>query len=226
MYGSPEQSEGTCARLCRETGAAVVALRYRLAPEDPFPAGFEDCDAALLWVAAAGRGSGLDGSRIAVTGESSGGNLAAALAIRARDRGGPAIHLQVLNYPALGTDFETRSYRENAAAPILSGAEMRYFWRAYLGGDMGLRDPRAVPLVAADLSDLPPAHITTAEYDPLRDDGIRYAERLRDAGVPVVLRNAPRLTHGFMRAWSVSEDVQALAGAMVGAFRCGLGTDG
>ena len=223
MYGSPEQSEGTCVRFCQETGAAVVAPRYRLSPEHPFPAGFEDCYAALRWVAEEGHGLGLDGTRMAVSGESSGGNLCAALAIEARDRGGPAIRLQVLNYPALGTDFETGSYRENAAAPILSRDEMIYFWRAYLGGDMGTRDPRAVPLAAADLCGLPPPRIVTAEYDPLRDDGIRYAGRLKDAGVPVEFVNARHLTHGFMRAWPVSDGVKDLAEGMCRAFRDAFG---
>ena len=219
MYGSPEQSDVTCVRFCQHTGAVVASPRYRLAPEHSFPAAFEDCLAVLDWIAEGGAAPAVDAARIAVTGESSGGNLAAALALAARDRGGPAIRLQVLNYPALGTDFATTSYRENAAAPILSRDEMMYFWKAYLGDGLDSGDSRAVPLKAEDFSNLPPAHIVTAEYDPLRDDGSLYAEKLKAAGAPVVLHNAPRLPHGFMRAWSASADAGSLAEGMCRAFR-------
>ena len=223
VYGSAEQSDVVAIPYCRETGAVVVSPDYRLSPEHPFPAAFEDCYRTLQGVADSADDLGIDAARIALTGESSGANLAAACVIEARDRGGPAICLQVLNYPALGTDFDTESYRDNATAPVLDREEMRFFWRAYLGGDLDTDDPRAVPLRARDLSELAPARIVTAEYDPLRDDGIAYAGRLAAAGTPVEHWNAPHLTHGFMRAWGVSDGVRAIALDTCGAFRRAFG---
>lgn len=225
MYGSPEQSDGTAIRFCRETGALVISPDYRLSPEHPFPAGFDDCYAALCWAAGEGAEHGVDVDRLAVMGESSGGNLAAACALAARDRNGPKLRLQVLNYPVLGLDFDTPSYRQNADAPILNREDMIYFWNAYLSDDLEMRDERATPLCATDLADLPAAVITTAEYDPLRDEGQQYAARLRQANVSVEVRNASRLPHGFMRAWAVSDDVQELAGEMIAALRQALAVD-
>ncbi|MCX7306569.1 MAG: alpha/beta hydrolase [Afipia sp.] len=222
MYGSPEQSEELAYLYVKEVGAVVVSPEYRLSPEYPFPYGFDDCYAALTWMGAHGDSIGIDPMKIAVAGESSGGNLAAACALAARDRAGPKIVQQFLNYPALGINFETSSYRENADAPILSRPEMEYFWRAYLSGDLGCQDPFAVPLAAENLAGLPPAHIVVAEYDPLRDDGIAYADRLREAGSVATLRHAKRLPHGFFRGMSVSLDVQAMAEALCEALRSGF----
>ncbi len=221
MYGSAEQSEPIAARYSREVGAVVVSPDYRLTPEHPFPAGFEDCFSVLRWFAASASTLGLDAGRLAVTGESSGGNLAAACALAARDRGGPPLRLQVLNYPALGVDFSRRSYEENADAPVLSRNEMRYFWENYLQSADHWTDPLAVPLLA-DLTEVAPAVVTSAEYDPLRDDGTAYVERLRAAGVPVRHLPAHRLPHGFMRAWPVSEDVAAIGAVIVDALRAAL----
>lgn len=211
VYGSPEQSAELAFLYVQRLGAVVVSPEYRRAPEHPYPAAFHDCYNALLWMASKGREFGVDAARIAVAGESAGGNLAAACALAARDRAGPALVAQILNYPALGLHFDTKSYVENADAPILSRAEMMYFWRAYLGGRLVAADRYAVPLQAEDLSRLPPAHVTTAEYDPLRDDGELYARRLIEAGSAATLGRAPRLTHGFLRALSVSTDAQAMA---------------
>lgn len=219
MYGSPEQSAELAYLYVKETGAVVVSPEYRLSPEHPFPCGFEDCYATLAWVAKEGAQLGIDARRIAVAGESSGGNLAAACALASRDRGGPEISLQVLNYPALGTDFGTSSYRDNADAPILSRDEMMYFWRAYLSGNLERPSPYAAPLAAGDLAGIAAAHIIVAEYDPLRDDGLTFADRLNDAAVPVTLRHATRLPHGFFRGLKVSPDAQALAAAVCDAFR-------
>lgn len=218
MYGSAEQSEPIAARYCREVGAVVVSPDYRLTPEHPFPAGFDDCFAVLRWFVETAASFGFDSDRVAITGESSGANLAAACAIEARDQSGPALRLQVLHYPALDVDFATASYRENEHAPVLSAAEMRYFWSQYLPDGPHGADDRALPL-RADLHGVAPALITTAEYDPLRDDGIAYVERLRQAGVPVDHLTASRLPHGFLRAWAVSEDVAHIGEAVVHAFR-------
>jgi acetyl esterase len=219
IYGSPDQSAELACRYVREVGAAVISPEYRLSPEHPFPAAFEDCYAALTFMAAGANVAGIDPTRLAVAGESSGANLAAACALAARDRAGPTIRLQLLNYPALGTNFETASYLDNADAPILSRHEMVYFWHNYLSGDLGCRNPYAVPLLADNLAGLPPAHIIVAEYDPLRDDGIAYAGRLRKAGSPVTLRHAQRLTHGLFRGLSASDDVQDLAHAVCDALK-------
>ena len=218
MYGSAEQSDPTAIRYCREVQAVVVSPDYRLSPEHPFPAGFEDCWQTLQWVVACSKDIGVDCARLAVAGESSGANLAAACALAARDAK-LALALQVLLYPALGIDFETSSYRDNAHAPVLSRSEMMYFWDHYLSNDRCTTDPHAVPLAAVDLRALAPAWIATAEYDPLRDDGVHYAQRLKAADVEVHYQNATRLPHGFMRAWSVSQDVQIIAGQAVQAFR-------
>lgn len=218
MYGSPEQSDENAIRVVRRLGAVVISPDYRLSPEHPFPAGFEDCYDTLCWTSGDARALGIDPARIAMMGDSSGATLVVACALEARERGGPRLALQVLNYPALGTDFETDSYRDNADAPILSRDEMKYFWNAYLADEASRRDPRAVPLAAVDLSGLPPAHIIVAEYDPLRDDGIAFAERLRAAGVAVELRRAERLPHGFLRAWSVSADAAAMGEAFIAAL--------
>ena len=130
-----------------------------------------------------------DAARLGVTGESCGGNLSAAYALKARDRNGPHVSIQVLIYPMLGTDFEADSYRGNTDAPVLSRDESVYFWENYLDHDAARRDPLAVPLVASDFSNLPPAYIVTAEYDPLRDDGVLYSEKLAEAETPVELYN-------------------------------------
>ena len=223
MYGSPEQSQDIAVRLCRGAGAVVVAPTYRLSPEHTYPAAFADCHETLRWVMAAARDLDVDAARLAVMGESSGGNLATACAIAARDAKFPGLRLQVLNYPALGTDFETDSYRDNADAPILDRGDMMYFWRAYLGGRMDTKDPLAVPLAAVDLAGVAPALIMVAEYDPLRDDGLGYAHALESAGVPVELHYAHRLPHGFLRAWNVSSDASRFGEAMLAALRRAFG---
>lgn len=228
MYGSAEQSEPIAARYCRTVGAVVVSADYRLTPEHPFPAGLDDCRAVLRWFVDRSEELGLDPARLAVAGESSGANLAAACALwardewardeGARDEGAPALCLQVLNYPALGVDFDTASYRDNAAAPVLSRDEMVYFWQQYLRDTASWSDPLAAPLLAPDLAGVAPAFVSTAEYDPLRDDGGMYVDRLRAAGVPVTHIRAERLPHGFLRAWPVSEDVAAIGDAICDAF--------
>ena len=223
MFGSAEQSDAIAIRYCRAADAVVVSPDYRLSPEHPFPAGFEDCRSALMWTFQSSSLLGIDADRIAVAGESSGANLAAACAIDVRDSGAAPLALQVLVYPALGLEFDTTSYVDNAAAPVLSRDEMTFFWKAYLAANSETRDPRAAPLVAPDLSGVAPAWIASAEYDPLREDGARYARRLTEAGVPVDYRNAERLTHGFMRAWSVSDDVQAIGAAIIAALRGAFG---
>lgn len=198
-------NDAKCAHICRETGCVVATVEYRLAPERRFPTAAEDCYAALQFVADNADMLGVDAERIAVGGESAGGNLAAAVALMARDRGGPQIALQLLEVPVVDVS-------PNALAMQLSAAEfatgfgldrsvMDRFARDYLGDEHDGSDPYASPLLAADLAGLPPAHVMTAEYDILRDGAEAYAARLEQAGVPVTLMRAPGQTHGSPVLW-------------------------
>ncbi|MGX9791349.1 alpha/beta hydrolase [Mycobacterium sp. MMS18-G62] len=182
--------------------AIVVSVDYRLAPEHPWPAGIDDAWAALRWVGEHAAELGGDPARIAVAGDSAGGNIAAVMAQFARDQGGPPLVFQLLWYPPTTGDTTLPSFTENADGPILDRDVVAAFMHWYLP-DMDLSEPAKLPPTlapanTADLSDLPPAFIGTAEYDPLRDDGARYAELLRAAGVPVELHNEPTLVHGYV----------------------------
>jgi acetyl esterase/lipase len=184
--------------------AIVVSVDYRLAPEHPYPAAVNDCWAALQWVGEHAAELGGDPNRIAVAGDSAGGNLAAIMAHLARDhadQGGPKLTFQLLWYPVVTADLSLPSFTENAFAPILDREVIDAFLTWYLP-DIDITDPTALPVTlapanAADLSRLPPAYIGTAEHDPLRDDGARYAELLNAAGVPAELSNEPTLVHGY-----------------------------
>jgi acetyl esterase len=177
-----------------------ISVDYRLAPEYPYPAGLEDCYAALRHVAEHAVEHGIDGERIAVWGDSAGGNLAAALCLLVRDRGGPRLLAQALNYPCLTDEFDSASYRDYALSPGLTTASMKQNWSQYLPGARPTREAYAAPLKASDLSRLPPAHVHVAEFDPLADDGRSYAQRLAAAGSAAELRVAEGMIHGFLRA--------------------------
>ena len=182
--------------------AIVVSVGYRLAPEHPFPAGINDGWAALQWVGANAAELGGDPNRVAVAGDSAGGNFAAVMALLARDNGGPALRFQLLWYPPVAGDLSLPSFTENASAPVLDRDVIDAFLSWYLP-DLDISDPRALPVTfapanAADFSGLPPAFIGTAEHDPLRDDGACYAKLLSSAGVPAELSNEPTLVHGYV----------------------------
>ena len=208
VLGDLESHDSITADICGRTGAVVVAVHYRLAPENPFPASFDDCYAALCHVAAHADEFGIDGGRIAVCGDSAGGNLAAAVCLAARDRNGPRLAGQVLIYPVCGVDFDLPSCHENADAPMLTRDALSVYWGHYVGNELASANCYAAPMLAPHFRDLPPAFVSTAQYDPVRDDGRLYAECLRNAGVAVQLRNASRLIHGWLRARAMSEDAK------------------
>ena len=184
--------------LALEVGCAVVSVGYRLSPENPYPTPFNDCWDVLTWVKAGSLG--FVPEKIAVSGDSAGGNLAAGLSIKSRDLGDGAIDFQLLLYPACGTDLETPSMQELGPDPRfrLSKGAMSYFWSNYLGGAKDSTDPYAVPHAATSYSSVPPALIVIAGFDPLKDDGRRYAEKLAKDGVDTELLVATTLPHGFV----------------------------
>lgn len=195
--GSLETHDATCRALTNAAECVVVSVDYRLAPEHPFPAGVEDCYAAVRWVAEHPGAVHGAPDQIAVGGDSAGGNLAAAVAQVARDFDGPDLTHQVLMYPVTDYSFDTTSYEENAEGYFLTRAYMEYFWDHYLQSDLDGQNPYASPLRARDLEGLPPATVLTAGFDPLCDDGIAYADRLESAGVSVAHRNYDDMIHGF-----------------------------
>jgi len=189
--------DATCRELARGADCVVVSVDYRLAPEAKFPAAPEDCYAATQWTAFHARALGIDARRIAVAGDSAGGNLAAVVSLMCRDRGGHLPVHQLLIYPVTDHDFETESYRTNGEGYFLSRDMMRWFWHHYLETDADGANPLASPMRAAQLRGLPPATVITAEYDPLRDEGRAYARRLAAAGVPTDYTNYDGVFHGF-----------------------------
>ncbi len=221
VIGGLDEYNGVCSALAYKSGCVVVSVDYRLAPEHPFPAAVEDCYAALEWVAANADELGADASRIAVSGDSAGGNLATVVTLLARDNNGPKITFQALIYPATGLKVgRFDSYRVNGEGLFLTTRTMEYFGGHY---QPDMTDFRAVPLDAKDLSGLPPALILVAGYDPLRDEGKAYAKRLMESGVPVVLTEYAGMIHGFFSMSGVldagKQAVNQLAGAVRDASR-------
>ncbi len=201
VRGNLDTHDNVCRNLANAGGCLVVSVDYRMSPEYAYPAAVDDCYAATLWLAAHADEIGGDQRRLAVGGDSAGGNLAAAIALMARDLGlgGVALVHQLLIYPVTEYAFDTPSYEENADGYMLTRADMQWYWQLYLGEGNEARghEAYASPLRAPDLSGLPPAHVITAEYDPLRDEGRAYAERLRAASVPVTYTCYPGMIHGF-----------------------------
>jgi acetyl esterase/lipase len=198
MFGSIDMMDDACQTYAAEADAVIVSVEYRLAPEDPFPAGLEDCYAALVWTAANAAELGVDPARIGVGGGSAGGGLSAATALLARDRGGPALCFQFLQIPELDDRLQTPSMQTFTDTPLWNRPNAEWSWKHYLGDLHGNDD---VPYLAApsrcrDLSGLPPAYITTMEFDPLRDEGIVYAMDLMRDGVQVELHAYPGTFHG------------------------------
>jgi acetyl esterase len=198
VIGDLDTHDVQCRQITAEAGIAVVAVDYRLAPEHKFPAAIDDAWAATRWVVAQAAELGIDASRLAVGGDSAGGNLAAVVALMARDAGGPAIALQVLAYPVTDVGAESKSYGDFAEGYMLTRDGMRWFTNHYLKSPAEATDWRASPLRAASLAGVANALVITAGFDPLRDEGAAYAARLTDAGVQVDYINYGGMIHGFM----------------------------
>jgi acetyl esterase/lipase len=195
-----------CLEMAKATGSVVIAVDYRLAPEHPFPAGLEDCYAAFAWTLAAAGELGVDASRVAVAGASAGGALAAAVALMARDRGEPLPSFQLLLYPVTDDRLITTSMTAFVDIPGWNRRNSEHMWRHYLGGNLGgnlgdrapaVCSPYAAPARADDLRGLPPAYVMTVDFDALRDEGLQYAQRLIEAGIPTELHHYPGTFHGF-----------------------------
>jgi len=223
VVGSLGSHEPLCRYLAHETGALVLSIAYRLAPEDPFPAAVEDCHAAFEWAVASAGSLGADPDRIAVAGDSAGGNLAAVVAQQAAIKGGPAPALQVLIYPVTDLSSKHDSYGKFSDGFFLTEKQMDWYRNHYIGDDPGT-DPRISPLLADDdvLSEVCPAYVTTAGFDVLRDEGEAYAARLEKAGVPTQLVRNPGLIHGWVNAIGLGRTPETAGAALAAAVRTGL----
>jgi acetyl esterase len=221
VVGTLDTYDPLCRALAAAVPAVVVSVDYRLAPEHRWPAAVEDAYAATLWASRHAAELGGAQHRLAVAGDSAGGNLAAVVALGARDRGGPAIAFQLLVYPALDAAGDTGSWREYADGFYLTAAGMRWYWDHYLGGADGAA-PDASPLRAAFLGGLPPALVVTADHDVLRDEGEAYAARLRGAGVAADVRRVEGVVHGFFRWRAVTGAADAALQEAAAALRSAL----
>lgn len=198
LLGDLETHDALCRELANATECVVIAVDYRLAPEHRFPAGLEDCYAATRWVANNAETVGARPDRLAIAGDSAGGTLAVGVGLLARDRDGPEIDYQVLAYPATDYAFDTDSYEENAQGYFLTRKDMERFWNGYLRSELDGRHPYASTLRTRNLDGLPPSFVLTSGFDPLRDDGLKLADRLSDAGVPTRHVRYDDMIHGFL----------------------------
>ena len=222
VVGNLDSHDDLCRSLCKRAGVVVVSVDYRLAPETRFPGALQDASTVLRWLATNAASIGGDPGRIAVGGDSAGGNLAAALALRTRDRGGPSIAFQLLIYPVTVRDFDTPSYRRYAAGYGLTRDNMKWFWDQYLEKPGDADDSHAAPLNAEDLSGLPPAFVATAEFDVLRDEGEAYAAKLAKAGTPVRCARYLGMNHGFARMGALFPVAAGALDDMAAALRSAL----
>ncbi len=221
VLGGPDTHGDMCAEMAAGADVVVVLVDYRLAPEHPHPAQLEDSLNVLSWLRQHGAEIGLDPNNIIGGGDSAGGQMTAGLSLYLREHGLVPLSGMVLIYPVLGTDLNTPSYVRNANAPCLTRDEMIFFLEAFMGGQGGANwnDPHAAPLLADDLSNLPPAFITVAAHDPLYDDGVNFHDRLLTAGSQCELRREPVLAHSYMRARHVSKPAMAGFEAIVDAVK-------
>jgi acetyl esterase len=223
VIGDLESHDGLCRFLAEHSGCRVLSVDYRLAPEHPFPAPGEDCFAAFSWAAEHAAELGADPARIAVAGDSAGGNMAAVVCLMARDSGGPRPAMQLLLYPATDAVGGQASRDTFAKGFLLTRNDMEWFEAHYLPDGAEADDPRVSIMRAADVSDQPPAYVITAGFDPLRDEGEVYATRMREAGVQVALRRQSSLIHGFANLTAICPSARAAMFEAAGALRMGLG---
>lgn len=228
VIGDLDSELGICLALCRNLGIVVVSVDYRLAPETPYPGGLEDCFCALNWLHGQAEELGVDPERIGLFGQSAGGGLSAATALLARDRGGPAVCFQYLGIPELDDRLETPSMRQFVDTPMWHRPNAELSWDFYLG-EQYRRGADNVPYHAAparaqDLAGLPPAYISTMEFDPLRDEGVQYALKLMQAGVATELHSFPGTFHGSSM-FAHTQVSQREAAEMFAVLRRGLGLD-
>ncbi|QBD75041.1 alpha/beta hydrolase [Ktedonosporobacter rubrisoli] len=218
VYGSIESHDALCRELTHAANCITISVGYRLAPEHPYPAALEDCYAATCWAIEHASSFNGDPARVAVGGDSAGGNLATVVALMARDHNGPPLVYQLLLYPI--TDHYSRSkpsYEENGEGYMVTKKHLIWCWDHYISSGEEAKQPYVSPLQAQDLSGLPPALVITAEYDPLRDEGECYAKRLQEAGVPVALKRHNGMIHGFVDMYGVLDSgKQALADLAAG----------
>jgi len=221
VLGSCETHDDMCAEIADLADVVVVLVDYRLAPEHPHPAQLDDSLKVLEWMRSTGRALGIDPQHIMAAGDSAGGQMSVALAMTLRDQGLAPLRGLTLIYPVLGADTGTSSYIRNANAPCLTRDEMIFYLESFLGpkGGASWRDPKAVPNLASDLSQLPPTYITVAAHDPLCDDGRIFRDKLEKAGIAVALREEPALAHSYMRARHVSAPAMAGFKAIAEAIR-------
>jgi len=198
VIGDLDTHDSVCRQLAARVQCVIVSVDYRLAPEHPFPAPLDDCYQALRWVVDNADKLNIDPTRVAVGGDSAGGNLSAAVSLKSKMEGGPSLSYQLLIYPVTDTAMDTPSYEENKEGYMLTRDSMVWFWNQYLGtGEENRRNPLAAPLRADDHSGLPPACVITAEFDPLRDEGERLGEKLAAAGVETTIERFDGMIHGF-----------------------------
>ena len=222
VLGSLESADPTARELCAGAGVLVASVDYPLAPEHRWPAAPEACHAVAAWLAERAAELGFDGARIAVGGDSAGGNLAAVTALLAHERGGPAISYQLLIYPMCDLVGDHPSMRENAEGYLLSASRVEWFIRTYLPDGADRTDPHISPLYATDLRGQPPAAVITAELDPLRDEAEAYARRLSAAGVPTEMTRHEGLVHGFLRMGGLSPRARAASAQAVASLRAAV----
>jgi acetyl esterase len=224
VLNSIDTHDDVVRRFAEASGCVFVSVNYRKAPEHKYPAAIEDAWTALNWVANHAAELQVDPKRIAVSGDSAGGNIAAALCLMTRDRKGPPISYQVLIYPITDCDFERPSYLENADGYFLTRSQMQWFWQHYVTTPEQMREPYASPMRAESLRGLPPAFILTAEFDPLRDEGEAYANALRQAGVNVELHNYHGLIHAFIKRVDQFDAAETAIQQIGSVLRTRLGT--
>lgn len=216
VIGDLDTHDGICRLIANQSGARVIAVDYRLAPEHKFPAAVEDARDAVAWVARNARELGIDSKRLSVGGDSAGGNLAAVVSQLAKENAGPAIAFQMLLFPVTQVGADTQSMRDCADGYFLDRATIDWFFASYLSDSSQKSDPRVSPLLTADLKGLPPAFVMTAGYDPLHDEGVQYLENLRAGGVAATHTDYPSLVHDFIFLHAILPQAdEAIRGAAI-----------